>query len=161
MIGLLNAQYTLTGQDASAHMSEETHNAAEAAPRGIIFDRHGVQLVQNVGSFAIAIVPFDLAKIGDARNQELARSGSKDAETPEDGGMHGPGHRVAEDLLLEDPDLDEVGHAARNVVPTRVVEPSDAQVSDEALHVVREEADGDDDDEGKQAVRCSHGVLTG
>ena len=37
MIGLLNAQYTLTGQDASAHMSEETHNAAEAAPRGIIW----------------------------------------------------------------------------------------------------------------------------
>jgi amino acid transporter len=37
LIGLLNAQYTLTGQDASAHMSEETHNAAEAAPRGIIW----------------------------------------------------------------------------------------------------------------------------
>ena len=35
LIGLLNAQYTLTGFDASAHMSEETHNAAEAAPRGI------------------------------------------------------------------------------------------------------------------------------
>lgn len=35
LIGLLNAQYTLTGQDASAHMSEETHNAAEAAPKGI------------------------------------------------------------------------------------------------------------------------------
>ena len=43
------------------------------APRGIIFDRHGVQLVQNVGSFAVAIVPFDLAKIGDARNQELQK----------------------------------------------------------------------------------------
>ncbi|HEX9044319.1 MAG TPA: amino acid permease, partial [Candidatus Limnocylindrales bacterium] len=37
LIGLLNAQYTLTGQDASAHMSEETHNASEAAPRGIIW----------------------------------------------------------------------------------------------------------------------------
>jgi penicillin-binding protein 2 len=43
------------------------------APRGIIFDRHGVQLIQNVGSFAVAIVPFDLAKIGDARNQELQK----------------------------------------------------------------------------------------
>ena len=29
LIGLLNAQYTLTGYDASAHMSEETHDAAE------------------------------------------------------------------------------------------------------------------------------------
>jgi amino acid permease (GABA permease) len=37
LIGLLNAQYTLTGYDASAHMSEETHNAAKSAPRGIVF----------------------------------------------------------------------------------------------------------------------------
>ena len=34
LIGLLNAQYTLTGYDASAHMSEETHDADTAAPRG-------------------------------------------------------------------------------------------------------------------------------
>jgi amino acid transporter len=37
LIGLLNAQYTLTGYDASAHMSEETHDAAKSAPRGIIW----------------------------------------------------------------------------------------------------------------------------
>ena len=37
LIGLLNAQYTLTGYDASAHMSEETHDAATSAPRGILF----------------------------------------------------------------------------------------------------------------------------
>ncbi len=37
LIGLLNAQYTLTGQDASAHMSEETHDAERAAPKGIIW----------------------------------------------------------------------------------------------------------------------------
>jgi amino acid transporter len=37
LIGLLNAQYTLTGYDASAHMSEETHNASMSAPRGIVF----------------------------------------------------------------------------------------------------------------------------
>ena len=37
LIGLLNAQYTLTGYDASAHMSEETHDADIAAPRGIVF----------------------------------------------------------------------------------------------------------------------------
>jgi amino acid permease (GABA permease) len=37
LIGLLNAQYTLTGYDASAHMSEETHDAARSAPRGIVF----------------------------------------------------------------------------------------------------------------------------
>ena len=37
LIGLLNAQYTLTGYDASAHMSEETHDAETSAPRGIVF----------------------------------------------------------------------------------------------------------------------------
>ena len=37
LIGLLNAQYTLTGFDASAHMSEETHEAATSAPRGIVW----------------------------------------------------------------------------------------------------------------------------
>jgi amino acid transporter len=37
LIGLLNAQYTLTGFDASAHMAEETHSAARSAPRGIVW----------------------------------------------------------------------------------------------------------------------------
>jgi amino acid transporter len=36
LIGLLVAQYTLTGYDASAHMTEETHKAATAGPRGIV-----------------------------------------------------------------------------------------------------------------------------
>jgi amino acid permease (GABA permease) len=35
-IGFLMAQYTFTGYDASAHMTEETHNAATAGPRGIV-----------------------------------------------------------------------------------------------------------------------------
>ncbi|GAA5929094.1 uncharacterized protein JCM15063_004048 [Sporobolomyces koalae] len=34
--GILLAQYTITGFDASAHMSEETANAARAAPLGVI-----------------------------------------------------------------------------------------------------------------------------
>ncbi|HYM83868.1 MAG TPA: amino acid permease, partial [Candidatus Dormibacteraeota bacterium] len=37
LIGLLNAQYTLTGYDASAHMAEETHTAESSAPRGIVW----------------------------------------------------------------------------------------------------------------------------
>jgi amino acid permease (GABA permease) len=35
-VGLLLAQYTFTGYDASAHMTEETHDAATAGPRGIV-----------------------------------------------------------------------------------------------------------------------------
>src|SRR5271165_3806108 len=36
LLGLLLAQYTFTGYDASAHMTEETHKAATAGPRGIV-----------------------------------------------------------------------------------------------------------------------------
>ena len=35
LIGLLLAQYTITGYDASAHMTEETHDADVAGPNGI------------------------------------------------------------------------------------------------------------------------------
>ncbi len=37
LIGLLLAQYTFTGYDASAHMTEETQNAAVSGPRGIVW----------------------------------------------------------------------------------------------------------------------------
>ena len=33
-LGFLLTQYTITGFDASAHISEETHDAANAAPQG-------------------------------------------------------------------------------------------------------------------------------
>src|SRR5438445_2410962 len=36
LLGLLQAQYTYTGYDASAHMSEETQGAARGAARGVI-----------------------------------------------------------------------------------------------------------------------------
>jgi amino acid transporter len=36
VLGLLVAQYTFTGFDASAHMTEETINAARSGPRGIV-----------------------------------------------------------------------------------------------------------------------------
>ena len=36
LLGLLLAQYTFTGYDASAHMTEETRDAARSGPRGIV-----------------------------------------------------------------------------------------------------------------------------
>ncbi|GGS30894.1 amino acid transporter [Actinokineospora fastidiosa] len=36
LLGLLLAQYTFTGYDASAHMTEETRGAARSGPRGIV-----------------------------------------------------------------------------------------------------------------------------
>jgi len=36
LVGLLLAQYTFTGYDASAHMTEETHGADNSGPKGIV-----------------------------------------------------------------------------------------------------------------------------
>jgi amino acid permease (GABA permease) len=69
LIGLLLAQYTFTGYDASAHMTEETRNAAIAGPRGIVLSivvslfagwllLIGVTLaIQDYAKEAVAVVP--------------------------------------------------------------------------------------------------------
>jgi amino acid transporter len=69
LIGLLLAQYTFTGYDASAHMTEETRNAATAGPRGIVLSivvsliagwilLIGVtSAIQNYGTESVAAVP--------------------------------------------------------------------------------------------------------
>jgi amino acid permease (GABA permease) len=74
MIGLLMAQYTFTGYDASAHMTEETHEAAVKGPRGIInsiwvslvagwvlllgvtFAIHGIDYNATAGNLAAPVV---------------------------------------------------------------------------------------------------------
>jgi len=42
-------------------------------PRGIIFDRHGKQLVVNQATFAVAVVPYDLPKAPASRADVLGR----------------------------------------------------------------------------------------
>ena len=49
LMGLLMAQYTFTGYDASAHVSEETKKASIAAPRGIVMS----VLVSLIGGFIL------------------------------------------------------------------------------------------------------------
>ncbi len=50
-LGLLMAQYTITGYDASAHMSEETRNASRAAAWGIVMS----VVVSVVFGFALLV----------------------------------------------------------------------------------------------------------
>jgi len=69
LIGLLLAQYTFTGYDASAHLTEETHDAAISGPRGIVWSivvslvagwvlLIGVtSAIQNYGAEVAAVVP--------------------------------------------------------------------------------------------------------
>ena len=48
-MGLLMAQYTYTGYDASAHVAEETKSAATSAPRGIVMS----VVVSIIGGFIL------------------------------------------------------------------------------------------------------------
>jgi amino acid permease (GABA permease) len=58
-VGLLLAQYTFTGYDASAHMTEETHQASTAGPRGIVMSI----LVSLIAGWALLIgITFAIQK---------------------------------------------------------------------------------------------------
>jgi amino acid transporter len=71
LIGLLNAQYTLTGYDASAHMSEETHDASRSAPRGIVFS-----VVVSVIAGFILLVAMNIGISPDNAFQVTAADGT-------------------------------------------------------------------------------------
>ena len=63
LLGLLHAQYTFTGYDASAHMSEETEGASEAVAKGVI----NTILVSAVfGYILILAVTFAIPNLDDA-----------------------------------------------------------------------------------------------
>jgi len=61
MLGLLQAQYTFTGYDASAHMSEETQNASRSAARGVIMSI----VVSAIFGYILALgVTFAIQNLG-------------------------------------------------------------------------------------------------
>ncbi|MBM3663927.1 MAG: amino acid permease [Actinobacteria bacterium] len=66
LVGLLLAQYTITGFDASAHVSEETVGAAVAAPRAIvrsIYISAIAALVRSIYISAIAALVLNIAMV--------------------------------------------------------------------------------------------------
>src|SRR5690348_6588968 len=68
LLGLLLAQYTLTGFDASAHMTEETHDASRSGPRGIVMSI----LISLIAGWVLLIgVTFAIQK-GNYANEALA-----------------------------------------------------------------------------------------
>jgi len=63
LLGLLQAQYTFTGYDASAHMSEETQDASRAAARGVVMSC----VVSAVFGYILALgVTFAIQSFGSA-----------------------------------------------------------------------------------------------
>ncbi|WP_039801750.1 amino acid permease [Nocardia araoensis] len=63
LLGLLHAQYTFTGYDASAHMSEETHDASRMAAKGII---NTIVVSAIAGYLLIMAVTFAIPDLDDA-----------------------------------------------------------------------------------------------
>ena len=80
LIGLLLAQYTFTGYDASAHMTEETKNAAIAGPRG-----------HRAVDRRVAVRRLDLAHRCDIGDPELRRR--VDRRCPGRADLHRRGRR--------------------------------------------------------------------
>ncbi|KAK9091792.1 hypothetical protein Sjap_024969 [Stephania japonica] len=68
VIGLLLSQYTLTGYDASAHMTEETKSADENGPKGII-SAIGISIIVGWGYLlGITFAVTDIASLLDSDN---------------------------------------------------------------------------------------------
>ncbi|KAF9578897.1 hypothetical protein BGW38_005086 [Lunasporangiospora selenospora] len=55
MLGLLQSQYTLSGYDSAAHMTEETHDAQRGGPKGIIM---AIVSASAVGWFFLLGITF-------------------------------------------------------------------------------------------------------
>ncbi|KAL2324144.1 hypothetical protein Fmac_023202 [Flemingia macrophylla] len=76
LLGVLMSQYTLTGFDASAHMSEETKDADSNGPKGII-SAVGISIVVGWGyilgiTFAVTDIPYLLSENNDAGGYAIA-----------------------------------------------------------------------------------------
>ncbi|XBI64500.1 hypothetical protein VPH35_044632 [Triticum aestivum] len=76
VLGLLMSQYTLTGYDASAHMTEETKNADRNGPIGII-SAIGISIVVGWGyilgiTFAVKDIPYLLSPDNEAGGYAIA-----------------------------------------------------------------------------------------
>ncbi|XAR52460.1 hypothetical protein NMG60_11020554 [Bertholletia excelsa] len=76
VLGLLMSQYTLSGYDASAHMTEETKGAATNGPMGII-SAIGISVIAGWGfligiTFAVTDISYVLSDDNDANGYAIA-----------------------------------------------------------------------------------------
>jgi len=71
-VGLLLTQYTITGFDASAHVSEETHGAAKSAARGVWQSIFYSAIIGWIVLLAITFAATDLKAINDAGGTSIS-----------------------------------------------------------------------------------------
>ena len=71
-VGLLLTQYTITGFDASAHISEETHGADESAPKGVWRSIFYSAIIGWIVLLAITFAAADPKAITEAGGSSIA-----------------------------------------------------------------------------------------
>ncbi|XP_010554158.1 PREDICTED: amino-acid permease BAT1 [Tarenaya hassleriana] len=76
LLGLLMSQYTITGYDASAHMTEETKSADKNGPKGII-SAIGISILFGWGyivgiSYAVTDIPYLLSESNNSGGYPIA-----------------------------------------------------------------------------------------
>jgi amino acid transporter len=71
-LGFLLTQYTITGFDASAHISEETHDAAESAPKGVWRSVFYSAVIGWIVLLAITFAATDVAAVNEGGGTSLA-----------------------------------------------------------------------------------------
>ena len=77
LLGLLQAQYTFTGYDASAHMSEETQDAGRSAARGVVMSVVVSAIFGYILALGVtfAIQSFDSTTVGTVFSKTINNSG--------------------------------------------------------------------------------------
>ena len=95
-----------------------------------------------------------------AVHEKLDRPRGEHAETPEDRGVHRACDRVAEDLLLENPDAEQVREPRADVAEPGVVEPAEPKFGDEPPRVPGEEAERGNDYEREDEIRGSQAGVS-
>ena len=71
-LGFLLTQYTITGFDASAHISEETHDASRSAARGVWQSIFYSAVIGWIVLLAITFAATDVAAVNDGAGSSLA-----------------------------------------------------------------------------------------
>ena len=88
-LGFLLTQYTITGFDASAHISEETHDASRSAARGVWQSIFYSALIGWIVLLAITFAATDVAAVNDGEGTGLGSRWGSSASALSRGGQGG------------------------------------------------------------------------
>ena len=94
-LGFLLTQYTITGFDASAHISEETHDSENAAPKGVWRSVFWSAVIGYIVLLAITFAAADPKRGHRGRRRLAGRVPGRDVDRLGEGDPHHRRHRAA------------------------------------------------------------------